>query len=240
MTPPNGNPPFDTWMSSLPPGGRGGHFFGVYVGLVIDEQDPDGLGRVQVELPWTTDPDGNAYAVWARLATMMAGNNRGTWFIPEPGDEVLVSFLGGDPRHPVVTGAMWNGQDIPPETMDSNNNIRSITSRSGITITFDDSDGAVRFTIETPGGQRIRCEDTPASISMSDSNGNQLTMDASGITINTPAKFTVSAGAMAEISTGLVSVNSGMSTFSGVVQSQTNITNTTVSATYTPGAGNIW
>ena len=225
--------------SVLPITGHGGVFYGVYMALVTDVQDPDGLGRVRVRLPWATDPDGDAYEIWARLATMMAGSNRGSWFVPEPDDEVLIAFEGGDPRSPIVIGALWNGVDSPPEQMDDNNNIRSITSRSGIRVAFDDSDGGVQFTIETPGGQKVVCSDTPASMELSDSNGNRIMMNASGITLDTGANVTINA-TMLKVSASMVTVDAGMSRFSGVVQSDTNITNTTVSATYTPGAGNIW
>jgi hypothetical protein len=123
--------------------------------------------------------------------------------------------------------------------MDSDNNIRSVTSRSGIRVSFDDTDGGVQFTVETPGGQKVVCSDTPASIEMSDSNGNQVNLDASGITLNTSANVTINA-TMLNISASMVNVDAGMSKFSGVVKSDTKITNTTVSSTYTPGAGNIW
>lgn len=234
--------PTQTIPSFMPPPpitGEGGPYYGVYVGLVTDVQDPDGQGRVRVRLPWTTDPDGDPFEIWARVATLMAGKKRGSWFIPEPDDEVMLSFGGGCPRSPIVMGSVWNGVDTPPESMDTDNNIRSITSRSGIRITFDDTDGGVQFTVETPGGQKIVCADSPASIEMSDSNNNQVTLDASGITLNTGSKVSINASTV-DISASLVNVNAGMSKFSGVVQSDTNITNTTVSATYTPGAGNIW
>lgn len=230
---------FNSFMPAQPMTGQGGHFYGVYTALVTDVQDPDGQGRVRLRLPWVTDPDGAAYETWARLATMMAGAERGTWFVPEPDDEVLVAFEAGDPRAPIVVGALWNGVDSPPQEMDSNNNIRSITSRSGIRVTFDDTDGGVRFSVETPGGQKIVCADSPASLDLSDSNGNQVTLDSAGITLNTGMNVTINA-TMLKVSASMVTVDAGMSRFSGVVQSDTNITNTTVSATYTPGAGNIW
>lgn len=230
---------FNAFLPAGPLTGQGGHFYGVYTALVTDVQDPDGQGRVRLRLPWVTDPDGAAYETWARLATLMAGAERGTWFIPEPDDEVLVAFEAGDPRAPIVVGALWNGVDSPPQEMDSNNNIRSITSRSGIRVTFDDTDGGVQFSIETPGGQKIVCADAPASIDLSDSNGNQVTLDSAGITLNTGMNVTINA-TMLKVSASMVTVDAGMSRFSGVVQSDTNITNTTVSATYTPGAGNIW
>jgi uncharacterized protein involved in type VI secretion and phage assembly len=223
------------------PVGYGGQFYGVYAALVTDIVDPDGQGRVKVRLPWSPDTNGDAYEAWARLATMMAGNNRGSWFVPDVNDEVLVAFEAGDPRRPYVVGALWNGQDAPPEEMDSSgeNNLKTLLSRNGVRITLDDTDGQESLTLETPGGQKMVLQDGPGVIEVTDSNGNMVKLETSGITINTPAKLTVSASSV-EVSAGMVTVNAGMSKFSGVVQADTVITNAVVSASYTPGAGNIW
>lgn len=227
------------FLPVLPISGEGGPYYGVYVGLVTNVQDPEGWGRVRVRLPWTTDPEGELFEPWARVATLMAGSNRGTWFIPEENDEVILAFEGGCPWSPIVMGGVWNGVDNPPESMDEKNNTRSITSRSGIKVIFDDTDGGVQFTVETPGGQKIVCADTPATIDMTDSNGNQVTLDSSGITLSASANVTINA-TMLKVSASMITVDAGMSKFSGVVQSDTNLTNTTISTTYTPGAGNIW
>jgi uncharacterized protein involved in type VI secretion and phage assembly len=221
--------------------GYGGRFYGVYVALVTDIADPDGQGRVKVRLPWSPDSEGSAYEVWARIATMMAGNDRGSWFIPDVNDEVLVAFEAGDTRRPYMVGALWNGQDAPPESMDGagHNNIKKLRSRNGVQITMDDSDGQEKLVMETPGGQRITLQDGPGKVEVVDSNGNSITMETSGITVNAAAKVTINAS-MIEISAGMVTVNAGLSKFSGVVQADTVITNSVVSASYTPGAGNIW
>lgn len=212
----------------------GGRCFGVYPALVTDNQDPDNQGRVRVQLPWA-----EGYETWARLATLMAGNDRGTWFIPDTGDEVLVSFLAGDPAHPFVVGALWNGSDAPPESIDPDNNVKAIRSRNGVRITLDDTDGQERLQIETPGGQTITLQDGPGSVTIEDSNGNSVKLETSGVTVTASAKVTVNASTV-EISAGMVTVNAGMSKFSGIVQADTVITNSVVSASYTPGAGNIW
>src|SRR2546425_1196520 len=91
--------------------GPGGLFYGVYPAIVTDLNDPGGQGRVKLRLPWSPDPSGATYEVWARMATLMAGANRGTWFIPDVKDEVLVAFEAGNPRRPYVVGALWNGKD---------------------------------------------------------------------------------------------------------------------------------
>jgi uncharacterized protein involved in type VI secretion and phage assembly len=220
--------------------GYGGRFYGVYPALVSDINDPDGQGRIKVRLPWSPDSNGNAYEAWARLATMMAGNNRGSWFIPDVNDEVLVVFEAGDTRRPYIIGSLWNGLDSPPETMDSagNNYQKTLLSRRGIRINMDDTDGTETLTLETPGGQTIILKD-PGSIEARDSNGNSVKLDTSGITVNASNKITINASTI-EISAGMVTVNAGMSKFSGVVQADTVVTNSVVGTSYTPGAGNIW
>ena len=215
--------------------------FGVYPATVLDITDPDNQGRVRVSLPWSPDSSGPGYEAWARLATLMAGNNRGTWFIPDVGDEVLVAFESGDPRHPIVIGALWNGQDSPPEQMDGGgeNNKKEIVSRNDIRIILDDTQGQETVTIQTPGGQKMVLQDGPGLIELSDSNGNSIKMDSSGITLTTSANLNIQAS-MVKAGANLVTVTSGMSQFSGVIQSDTCITNSVISASYTPGAGNIW
>lgn len=233
--------PFDQFPDSRQPGGFGGRWYGVYVALVSDIKDPENQGRVKVKLPWSPDSASAEYNVWARLATMMGGKERGTWFIPDVDDEVLVAFEGGDPRRPYVVGALWNGRDNPPESMDGagQNNLKVIRSRNGVKVTLDDQDGQEKFIVETPGGQKMTLKDGPGSVQIEDSNGNSLKMETSGITVDAAAKVTVNASTI-EVTAGLVTVNAGMSKFSGVVKADTVISNNVISASYTPGAGNIW
>lgn len=230
------NPPLDFERASTGPGGL---FYGVYSALVVDLQDPDSQGRVKVRLPWSPDSGSASYEVWARLAVLMAGNNRGTWFIPDVNDEVLVSFEAGNPRRPYVVGALWNGSDAPPESMDADNNLKTILSRQGIRMTMDDTIGAVKLRLETPGGHSIVLDDGQLSITVEDMSGNSMTMQPSGITITAAAQVKVNA-ATVEVSAGMVTVNAAMSRFSGIVQCDVLITNSVISASYTPGAGNIW
>lgn len=233
--------PLDAYATALDLPGTliDSHYYGVYPALVTDNQDPDGQGRVKVKLPWSPDAGGGVYEAWARLATLMAGAGRGTWFIPENGDEVLVSFQGGDPRWPFVLGALWNGSDTAPESIDTDNDIRSIVSRAGIRITMDDTDGAVTLTLETPGGQRVSMADASSQITIEDANGNSCEFSPSGITITAATKLSISA-ATAEFDIGEVTVSSGIWTYSGAVTCDSMMSQSVIGATYTPGVGNIW
>jgi uncharacterized protein involved in type VI secretion and phage assembly len=215
------------------------HYYGVYPATVSDNQDPDGQGRVQVRLPWSPDSGSGEYNVWARLATLNAGNDRGSWFIPEVGDEVLVSFGGGDPDWPYIVGSLWNGIDAPPETINSENDVRSLTSRSGIKIILDDTAGAVKLTLQTPGGQKITLDDGGTKVRVEDSGGNSLEMAPSGVTLTAASQLKISASSIS-IDCGSANVNSAMWTYSGVIQCSTVIASSVVGSSYTPGAGNVW
>jgi uncharacterized protein involved in type VI secretion and phage assembly len=223
------------------PHGLGGCWYGVFPALVTDIKDPDGQGRVKISLPWSPDTNGSRYEAWARLATMMSGNNRGSWFVPDVNDEVLVAFEAGDARRPYIVGCLWNGSDKPPESMDGGgkNNKKVLRSRNGVKVTLDDQDGQEKMILETPGGQKITLKDGPGAVEIIDSNGNSVKLETSGITITASAKVTINASQVA-VSAGMVTVDAGMSKFSGVVQCDTLISNSVISASYTPGAGNIW
>ncbi|MFB6155710.1 MAG: phage baseplate assembly protein V [Haloferacaceae archaeon] len=177
---------------SPPPGGDGA-MPGVSVAVVSDNQDPDGLGRVRVTYPWRATDD---VSYWARVAVPMAGPDAGTYFLPEEGDEVLVAFENGDLEHPYVVGALWNGKREPPETnSDGNNDVRTVRSRSGHELTFDDASDGGGITIETSGGHTVTLEDTSGSekVTVEDGSGqNSLTFDPNAGEVSLEAGGTLS------------------------------------------------
>jgi uncharacterized protein involved in type VI secretion and phage assembly len=131
---------------------------GVVVGIVTNNQDPEGMGRVKVNFPWLNDEDESA---WARVATLMAGNGRGIYFLPEVEDEVLVAFEHGDLSFPYVIGSLWNGKDATPaKNDDGKNNLRLIKSRSGHTICLNDEDGKEKIEIVDKSGKNCLVFDT--------------------------------------------------------------------------------
>lgn len=208
------------------PAAAEGQSQGMQTAIVTDVRDPEGLGRVQIRIPAF-----NAVGLWARGATLMAGNQCGTWFIPDVNDEVLVAFESGDPRKPYVIGALWNGKDRPPVTMDSagRNNLKEIRTRRGVQITFNDAEENETLVLETPGGQKVELNGGGKAIHIEDGNGNSVNLDPTGITITAAAKVAVNCST-AQINAGMLEVNAGMAKFSGVVQCDTLITNKTISA----------
>jgi uncharacterized protein involved in type VI secretion and phage assembly len=106
---------------------------GVVVGLVTDVNDPLGQGRIKVRFPWLTEQHETD---WVRIATMMGGKGRGTFFMPEINDEALLAFEHGEIRFPYVIGFLWNGQDEPPA---NHVRLRRIQSVNGHQISFIDA-----------------------------------------------------------------------------------------------------
>jgi uncharacterized protein involved in type VI secretion and phage assembly len=215
--------------------------FGVYCGIDVDVKDPDAQGRVRLTLPWAEGGDGARYETWARLAVPMAGNNRGTWLIPDVDDEVLVAFEAGDPSCPFVIGSLWNGRDAPPALMDGagRNDHKVIRSRNGITITLYDSNGAERFQVETPGGQTIVLRDGTGQVTIEDSNGNSIELGLDSIKIAASGGVEVIASTV-KVAAGKMEIDAGMARFSGVVQCDTLVANSVIASSYSPGAGNVW
>ena len=165
---------------------------GVRVAIVRDNEDPENLGRVKLEFPWR-DADDESY--WARIATDMTGDEYGTYYLPEIGDEVLVGFENGDIHNPIVIGSLWSGNRPPPETNDDGeNDIRAIETRSGHRIEFDDNEqeGAVR--IETNAGHEIVLDDDSGSesIRLEDKSGNVVEMDSVDNAVSISAKQEIS------------------------------------------------
>lgn len=137
---------------------QGEKIFGVVVGVVTNNKDDDGLGRVKVTFPWLAEGEESH---WARLASFMAGGQRGAFFLPEVDDEVLVAFEHGDINRPYVIGALWNGVDKPPQDNgDGKNHIRLLKSRSGHEIILDDTDNAEKIAIKDKSGNNSVVWDT--------------------------------------------------------------------------------
>lgn len=169
----------DLLMTEAEPEMRRGRIYGVVVGLVTNNQDPDKLGRVKMRFPWLNQDDESH---WARVATLMAGQERGSFFLPEVEDEVLVVFEHGDVRFPYVIGALWNGEDTPPrDNADGKNDLRVIHSRSGHELIFNDADGKEQVEIHTKAGHHILLDDTSGAekITIKDKTGNnQIELDS--------------------------------------------------------------
>ncbi|HEV8320869.1 MAG TPA: phage baseplate assembly protein V [Myxococcota bacterium] len=157
-----------------------GRLFGVYTGIVTNNQDPDNRGRVKVRFPWLSDAD---ESWWARVTTFYAGKGRGSYFMPEVEDEVLVVFEHGDFSFPYVVGSVWNGVDkVPgPGNADGQNNVKHVELRTGHKVIFDDTDGANKITVIDCSGKNSLVIDVAAdTITMKAQTGDINIMAPAG------------------------------------------------------------
>jgi uncharacterized protein involved in type VI secretion and phage assembly len=162
-----------------------GRVYGAVVGVVTNNKDPDGMGRVKVKFPWLSAEDESH---WARVVSPMAGKERGIYFLPEVDDEVLVAFEHGDMRFPYVIGALWNGKDAPPaKNDDGKNNVRLIKSRSGHVIRLTDEDGKEKIEIVDKSEKNSILIDT-ANNAITITSEKDITLSATKGTIKLDAK----------------------------------------------------
>lgn len=167
-------------------------FYGVVEALVVENEDPDGEGRIRVSFPWFSDTE---ISDWCRVAQLYAGGDFGAVFVPEVDTEVLVVFVHGDMRMPVVIGGVYNGVDKPPTSRSSSTDQKVIRTRAGHQLTFDDRSGSEQVTIETAGGHHLTLSDADSRITLATAGGNTIELDdtAGSISISATAKLTLAA-----------------------------------------------
>lgn len=178
---------------------------GVTVGVVTNNHDPDGLGRVKVRFPWASS---DHETFWARMVTPMAGPGRGLFLLPDVDDEVLVVFEQGDMASAFVLGGLWNDRDRPPsDNADGANRERLLRSRSGHVIRLDDTDGDERIEIVDASGEDrfvIRTADRAIEIEASGDvtvrSGGTLTLHGARVQVTADTTIEVDASTTLAIS----------------------------------------
>lgn len=214
----------------------------IHLAEVVSVEDPDRKSRVQVRLLSYDGPAEQDAPLWARLVVPFAGDRRGTFFVPDVGDEVLVQFINDDPRQAVVLGALWNGATRVPETLGGDGrrvDRWTITGKSGTRIAIVEDDSGARVELSTPGGVRGTLTDEAGGKIELTAAGSTITIDSSGVSVDTQGSVSVQAST-ADIQAGSVNVDAAVSRFSGAVTCDYLQANTVVAATYTTGVGNIW
>jgi phage protein D len=173
----------------------------VAVGVVTNNEDPDGMGRVRVKYP-TLDDQTEGW--WARVASPSAGKDRGLLMMPIVGDEVLVAFEHGDLRRPYVIGSLWNGKDTPGDLMQkdgsfalqSDKNV-AIKAKEKITIT---ATGDVSLEGKAAWKQKLDGDTTLEAKSISVKAQSSLTIESqSSVTIKAP-QVSIEASGVAKVS----------------------------------------
>lgn len=230
--------------------------FGVYIGIVRDVVDADRLGEIEVELPWVSADDASV-RLRARVSSPMAGKETGWYLIPDPGTEVLLSFIGGSIDHPVVVGSLWNGAAPTSETMDGNgkNEIRSFTTRNGSRLTFTDPAPApaqvpargstsapkgAKVELTTPKGRTVSLDDESGDITIESRSGQKVTIGSSGkISIEAASEVTIKGGSKVTIEALKLDCKAPQADFVGQVKCKLLVSEMVTSKLYTAGGGNV-
>ncbi len=207
-------------------------WLGIYPALVVDIVDPMALGRIKVKFP-TFGRDAAGVTAWATMVTPYADRDQGLEILPEVDSQVIVAFEAGDPARPYILGACWNGQASLPESANAANNLRTLKTRSGSLLQFDDTQGASKVTLSMASGHSVVLDDAAQSVTVRHANGCV-------IEINVAGQVSITANSTVEVTASAVNLHAPAVMCDGLVQCQTLITNSVVSASYTPGAGNIW
>jgi Rhs element Vgr protein len=156
---------------------------GLLIGTVLDTNDTNaGQYRVKVQVPTITS--GND-GMWARVATLDAGDNRGSYFRPQASDEVVLGFLNDDPREPIILGYLHSSSSKQsPLPVDTGAEQYGFVTKSGVKLIFDDTNKRMTLSVTTAMGQKsVVINDDSGALSMTDENQNSIKMDSSGITI---------------------------------------------------------
>jgi phage baseplate assembly protein gpV len=208
---------------------------GVVEGIVTAVKE----GEVKVKYPWLHEDEGEEKeSDWIRIATSMAGKDKGTFFMPEIDDEVLIAFTHGKFNSPYIVGFLWNGKDKTPE---KNTKKRVIKTKSGHIVEFDDNSGVEKITIKSQGKHKVELDDTsPGKINIESKGKHKITLDDTipgNITIESqgknkvvlndtpPGSITISTGIpgssiSVNTSTGMVMIDC----LNAIVMAKTNVT----------------
>jgi hypothetical protein len=168
--------------------GQSNSMHGLQIGIVTDIVDPQNACRVRVRIPSISDA---GEGVWARLSSFQAGNERGAFFIPEVGDEVILGCINNNPDSPVVLGKLYSGFNPAPFPVEEENNIQGIVTRQNLRIVMNDDDRSVE--ISTDSGNKLLISEAKKGFELEDENGNKIIMNNNGITLESIKDINLSA-----------------------------------------------
>jgi phage baseplate assembly protein V len=179
-------------------------FYGVVEALVVENEDPEQEGRVKLKFPWF---DEQMITDWCRVSQFYAGNGYGSFYVPEVDDEVLVAFVHGDMRYPVVVGGLYNGSDKPATHRAADKDEKLIRTKAGHQIILDDSNGEQKIVIvDKSENNRIEISTADDSITIEAKTG-KLKLKGNGIEITSAAGITMEATGTADIKGATINLN---------------------------------
>lgn len=216
---------------------------GCFLAKVSSVDDPENLSRVQVRIFNADDVTGHDAPIWARVAVPFAGGNRGAFLIPSVDDEVLVTFVNGDARYPIIIGSLWNGSQKAPEQLSGNSVDRwTFVGKNGTRIAIvEESNGQETISLTTPQ-KRV-------SATLTAESGGKLqlktptatvTLDTGGVSVDSTVEVSVQAATQCNVTAPMVKIDAVMVECTGVVKCMSLIATNVLGTIYSPGIGNLW
>ncbi len=171
---------------------------GLQIGIVSQLQDdPDGENRILVKVPTIGKEE---EGIWSRVAMSDAGDGRGVFFLPDIGDEVVIGFLQGDPRDPIVLGMLNSSAKPAPIEVSDDNFIKGVVTNSELKLLFDDEKNILQ--LETPAGKKILLDEDQGAIQLEDENNNKIILDSNGVTVESSGDLILKAGTAVKVESG--------------------------------------
>jgi uncharacterized protein involved in type VI secretion and phage assembly len=219
----------------VPPLGR------AHLGKVESVEDQDSLGRVQVRLYGCHGVADQDALLWARVAVPFAGADRGAFLLPDVGDEVLLVFVDGDQRFPIVVGSLWNGAAAPPESLPGTRVDRwTFTGKNGTRIgIIEESEGTEQVVIHTPNNATITVDESGGGEVTIEAGGTTVTVGPSGVDVQTSGSVTMKASSRMSVTAPDIEFNAGLVKCSTNLQCTTLLATTVTSGAYNVTAGNV-
>ena len=168
--------------------GQSNSMHGLQIGIVTDIQDPRNEFRVRVRIPSIAD---SGEGIWARLSSFQAGDDRGAFFIPELGDEVILGCINNNPDSPVILGKLYSSSNPAPFPVEEANNVQGIVSRNYSKIIINDEDNSIEMS--TASGNKLLISEAKKGFELEDQNGNKIIMNNDGITLESVKDINLSA-----------------------------------------------
>lgn len=169
---------------------------GVHIGTVKKiDADPLNQGRIQVLIPALKS---TGQGIWAKLSHFYTSAKAGSFFIPEVGSQVIVSFIANDPRHPVILGGLYTKTKEPYTKLKKDNALKAFVSKSKLTLEFDDKDK--KITISSPKKNSIVISEKAKGITITDQNKNSIKMSDAGIALSSKKNIKITSSGSVTIS----------------------------------------
>jgi phage baseplate assembly protein V len=177
--------------------------FGLYGGIVTDNEDPESRGRVKLRLPWIAD---DFVTEWAAVAQIYAGDGFGAYWIPEVDDQVVLAFLGGRLERPVVLGALYSENEVPHAARGGGADPKYFRTKAGHMLLMEDGSGRKIELVDSTGNNSVLIDSEANSITV-EAQGDVTVKGGANVTVEATGNLTLKGAAIKIEATGTVTVS---------------------------------